>query len=241
MLKIMAVARRRPGMTHAEYVDYVINVHGAIARKNPVGLMIYRQSHVYDSAFGSSASNDHVGVFHRDSVTELHFASPADMARTFADEYTQTVVAPDGLNFAEIATNASLLAQESVLVEPIGRSGLTKIMHFLVSVDGNDSAAQAVWADAHETALAAAPSFAAALSGVIRSDVRPSGSESDRHFGGVVAPIAALVATLWLPDDAVPTFRQYETALMASGHFDHQHSFFLLTHEHCVLDRSQDV
>lgn len=241
MLKMMAVARRRPGMTHAEYVDYVLNVHGAIARKNPVGLAIYRQSHVYDSGFGSAASNDHVGVFHRDSVTELHFASPEDLTRTFADEYTQTVVAPDGLNFAEIATNAAFLTRETVLIEPERRSDQTKIMHFLAPADGDRSTAQAAWAGAHEAALVATPAFAALLAGVIRSDAAPPGAAADRHFGGGSGPSTAVVASLWLPDDAVAQFRQYESALLASGQFDPRHSFFLFTREHCVFDRSHEA
>src|SRR5690349_17952832 len=119
-------------MTHAEFSDYVVQVHGKLSRANRLGLHRYVQNHVYDSAFGSRRSQDYVGHFHRDSVTELYFASPQDMAETFSAEYNRDVIAPDGANFAELSTNQAALTRETVLAAPADSTSGTKIMQFLV-------------------------------------------------------------------------------------------------------------
>lgn len=238
MLKIIAAIRRRPGMTHAEFVDYVVRVHGQLARDNPLKLQRYVQSHVYDGAFGSYPAQEHSAVFHRDSVTELYFASPKDMAETFADEYNRTVIAPDGAKFAELSTNQTALTRETALVQPpVGGAG-TKIMQFLVAspASGIDGA-QSGWQAAHESALAAAPLLADVLAGATRSDVVVDAGEKamDAHFGGGTRPPLALVASLWAPDSAVEAFRDYEQALFQSELYDRDHSYFLFTREIEIL------
>lgn len=238
MLKIIAAIRRRPGMTHAEFVDYVVRVHGKLARDNPLKLHRYVQSHAYDGGFGSSSTQDHVDVFHRDSVTELYFASAQDMAETFADEYNRTVIAPDGARFAELSTNQTALTQETVLAPPPAGGAGTKIMQFLVasSASGIDHA-QSGWRAAHDSALAAAPVFADALAGATRSDVVVDAGDRavDAHFGGGNRPPLALVASLWAPDDAVGAFRDYERALFQSELYDRDRSYFLFTREIEIL------
>lgn len=185
MLKMIALARRRGGMMRAEYMDYIFNVHGAIARQNPIGLASYRQSPVYGATFGSKIKNDDAGVFHGDIVIELHFENPGNLAHTFSDEYTRTVVAPDSQNFAELSTNAAAVARETVLIEPASCSERAKITHLLAPIDGDLSAAQAAWGGVHSAALQAAPDFAKAPTGVIRSDAAPPGAPADAHLGAV--------------------------------------------------------
>jgi hypothetical protein len=240
VLKIIAAIRRRPGMTHAEFVDYVVRVHGQLARDNPLKLQRYVQSHVYDGAFGSYPAQEHSAVFHRDSVTELYFASPKDMAETFADEYNRTVIAPDGAQFAELATNQTALTHETVLVPPtIGGAG-TKIMQFLVASSSSASgigAAQSGWQAAHDSALAAAPLFSEVLAGSTRSDVVADAGDkaADAHFGGGARAPLALIASLWAPDGAVGAFRDYERALFQSDLYDRERSYFLFTREIEIL------
>ncbi|MGE4429613.1 MAG: EthD domain-containing protein [Sphingobium sp.] len=112
-----------------------------------MGLARYVQNHVYDGAFGAASGNDHHGIFHRDSVTELYFASKEDMGRTFADDYTRTVVAPDGRNFAELATNAVGLTFETVVQPMADGAGRTKIMQFLFPAGNDIEALQQRWAE----------------------------------------------------------------------------------------------
>ena len=237
MLKIIAAIRRRPGMTHAEYTDYIVRVHGHLARANPLRLHRYVQSHVYDGAFGSAAAPVHAGVFHRDSVTELYFASPKDMAETFAAEYNRTVIAPDGARFAELPTNQTALTNERILVSPTP-TPCTKIMQFLVATsDDTINAAQHGWQAAHEAALGSAPSFAEAIAGLTRSDVITDGPADamNAHFGGEGRPPLALVSSFWVADDQLAHFRAYESGLMATGLYDTELSYFLFTREVEIL------
>lgn len=240
MLKIVAAVRRKPGMTHAEYLDYIVQVHGKLATDNPLQLHRYVQNHAFDGAYGSGDRQDHVGVFHRDSVTELYFISPQAMAETFAAEYNQTVIAPDGAHFAELPTNQALLTAETVLAPPKTGAvpGAVKVMMFLACADGIDAAtAQAGWQAAHEDGLAAVPAFAAALCGLSRSDPQTSGpgAAMAAHFGGGDQPPVALIASLWIPEDHLADFRAYERKVLASGLFHRDFSYFLFTREVEIL------
>ena len=113
MIKMIATICRRPGMTHAEYVAYVQHVHGTIAAEQPAGLQRYVQNHVFDAAFGATGDRTHALVPARDSVTELYWDNPKDMADTFAHEHVRTKVGPDGANFSDLSVALSLVAQES--------------------------------------------------------------------------------------------------------------------------------
>lgn len=238
MPKVIATVRRKPGMTHAEFTDYIVRVHGKLARDKPLGLRRYVQNHVYDGAFGARDQADHVGTFHRDSVTELYFDTPQDMASTFSDDYSRTVIAPDGANFAELSTNQTAITREALLAPPPpGTAEMTKIMHFLIAAGSGVAVAQEKWQQAHEGALAAAPDFAEAIEGLSRSDVVPAepGKGVGAHFGGTVQPPLALTVSLWIADDKLAGFRAYEAALMNTGLFDPGHSFFLFTREIEIL------
>lgn len=236
MLKIIAAIRRKPGMTHAEYADYVVTVHGKLATDNPLGLHRYVQSHVFDGAFGSGDRKDHVGIFHRDSVTELYFANPQAMAETFSAEYSRTVIAPDGAHFAEEPTTQTILTRETLLAAPAGAG--VKIMQFLVArSDATIDQVQASWDAAHEAGLGAAPDFAKAISGLARSDVQQGGPGGAlaAHFGGGDQPKLALVISIWVDEAALPAFRAYERTVMKNGLFDRDFSHFLYTREVEVL------
>lgn len=240
MLKIVAAVRRKPGMTHAEFLDYIVQVHGKLATDNPLQLHRYVQNHAFDGAYGSGDRPDHVGVFHRDSVTELYFASPQAMAETFSAEYNRTVIAPDGAHFAELSTNQALLTIETVLAPPPSSHATksVKIMMFLACAEGVDTmTAQTGWQAAHEAGLVAAPSFAGAICGLTRSDPQNSGpgAAMAAHFGGGDQPPLALLVSIWVPENALADFRHYERTVLASGLFHRDYSYFLFTREVEIL------
>ncbi|HEX8415117.1 MAG TPA: EthD domain-containing protein [Sphingomicrobium sp.] len=228
--KVIAAVRRRPGMTHAEFIRYIVDVHAPLSVADPNLLQRYVQNHVFDGAFGSTGDAAHQATFHRDSVTELFYASFEEMGRGFASEHVRSVIAPDGANFADLATSETMVTWESVVQQAELTGHESKIMHFLAAADA--PRAQAAWREAHEQALTAAPGFAGALRGVIRSDVLPAaGGATGAHFGGHAPPPTALVASLWVPDGAIGLFRDYEAAVMADAAFDHHRSYFLFTCE----------
>lgn len=235
MLKVVASVRRRPGMTYAEFIDYIVNVHGEMAVAKPLGLFRYTQNHVVDSAFSTGASGSYADVANRDSVTELLFQSPDDMKRTFSDEYTITVIAPDGPKFSELSTTDTAFTIETILQEPV-KEGTTKILHFLYPKAGDTAEnAQHSWSDAHARALERVPAFAAALQGLVRSDSKPfPDPRLSEHFGAAGRRPFAVMLSFFIPADKLSDFRAYEAQILASGQFDLEHSHFLQCREHQI-------
>ena len=77
-IKLMAVSRRRPGLTRAEYFRYIEHYHGTVARLERFKIDKYIQNHVLDGAFGVLSDTEHHNkVADRDGVVELHFSSSA--------------------------------------------------------------------------------------------------------------------------------------------------------------------
>lgn len=228
-IKMIAAARRRPGMTHGEFIAYIRDVHGALSRAQPNGLARYVQNHVFDGAFGADGDARYEGVFHRDSVTELYFASFEDLERCFSADYTRTVIAPDGANFAELPSNLSFLAAETVIDEP--REGNAKILLFLHPAPEADAgASSAAWREAHKTALLKAPLFAKALHGLsisARLDPPVGAERRAAHFGGATEAPPALMISYRVSESDLPLFRPYRQALFANAAFDPHRSFFL--------------
>jgi len=238
VIKIVAAVRRKPGMTHAEYLHYVQGVHGGIARANTLGLSRYVQNHVFDGAFGKAAYDR---WFHRDSITELYFASFQRLMETFTHPYTRDVVGPDGANFADLTTNLSLPpATEQVVQAPPRPGSAVKVMHFIKAVSGA-AALKAQWQQAHATAVRAVPDFEAKLRGHIRTLAEPpvgvtpvGGAE---YFGGGSMPQFDGVASFWLSSEQdLEAFRRYERAFREQPLLDADLSFFVYAHEVEIFD-----
>jgi hypothetical protein len=51
----------------------------------------------------------------------------------------------------------------------------------------------------------------------VRSDVAPGSAAADRHSGGGGGQVPAIVASLWVADDKVTAFRNYEAHVQASA------------------------
>lgn len=238
MIKIIAGVRRRSGMTHAEYLRYIEDIHGGLAKANTMGLSRYVQNHVFDGAFGKAA---YERWFHRDSITELYFAGFQELVATFTDPYTRDVVGPDGAKFADLATNLSLPpTTEQILQEPPRPGAAVKVMQF-VKIAGEAASLAARWQDAHAAAIKAAPDFGDTLCGHVRSIAAPppeaapvGGSE---YFGGGDMPQFDGVASFWLASEQdLPAFRDYEAALAEQGLFDRDLGFFVHAREVEIFD-----
>lgn len=250
MIKMMAAICRKPGMTHAEYLAYVQHVHAAISNENPVTLRRYVQNHVFDAAFGSRAEAVHAQTVARDSVTELWWDSPQDMAATFSHEHVRTKVGPDGANFADASRSLSMVAMEveQVVPNPGPRPGAcgAKVLHYLRMAEG---LALPVfferWAQAHERALAAAPLAAAAIRRCVHNRQLSEFNPMLAYFGAQDVPIYEGVASLWFDDTAsVGAFRAYERALLAvnaepeGAFYQPAQSFFVYATEVSIYERA---
>lgn len=246
MIKMMAAICRKPGMTHGEYLAYVQHVHGAISNDNPQKLLRrYVQNHVFDSAFGTAAESTHAQVVARDSVTELYWDTPADMAATFQHEYTRTKIGPDGANFSDLAVALSLVATEveQPVLQP-GRGAGAKVLHFVRAAEGTGLPEFFErWALAHALALERAPVAANAVRRCVHSRQVPEFNKMLSYFGGSDV-IYEGVASLWFDNaSTVGAFRSYEQALIEinadprTAFYRPAQSFFLYATEVPIQDR----
>lgn len=242
MIKLVAAVRRRPGMTHAEYADYVREVHGGIALANKLTVVKYVQNHVFDSAYGAIGDTGYQVTLPRDSVTELYFENVETMAQTFTDPYTRDVVGPDGVNFSDLPAALSLLVEEKPMEVSQSGPGAVKVLYFLKAAEGLEPEVfRQSWLRAHEDVLAD-PSGPARYMRGCEWNPALSGGGMAEYFGGSGQPAYEAYAALWFDDgEAVAGIRAYEEALR--GHAEkhgpfHQPSlsFFLLTREIVVFD-----
>jgi hypothetical protein len=241
MIKIVAAMRRKPGMTHAECLQYIEHTHGQIARDKPLGLKKYIQNHVFDSAFGSDSDPAYVQTFHRDSVTELYFDDFAGVIQTFSDPYTQQKTGPDGRNFADLAKQAAQLMDESEV--PVAKPGAapTKVMHFIKKAPeaGLDEFFNG-WSAAYEAAQKACPEFSLALRRHVRSHYLPEGDKVTAYFGPEIEVHHGL-SSMWFESEAdLAVFRPYQRliteALVKEGLMDASGSFFVYAREVSILN-----
>ncbi|MES2264252.1 MAG: EthD domain-containing protein [Pseudomonadota bacterium] len=242
MIKMLATSRRKPGMTHAEYLHYVEHVHGAMAREKPLGIRRYVQSHIFDGGFGTDQDVGYQQPFHRDSVTELYFEDFAGLIQTFTDPHVQQKIGPDGANFADLSEQAAqLMAEVELPVANPGAAGI-KVMHFLKKAEGvslDDFFRR--WSDAHHAWQEAHPQAAAHLRKYVQGRYLPEGDRITAYFGPNVRVYEG-VASLWFDDDtALASFRAYRLALEASSahgpaFFNPSGSFFVYGREVPIFD-----
>jgi hypothetical protein len=242
MIKMMAVIRRKPGMTQQEYFSYIRDVHGAISKANPLNVRRYIQNHVFDSAFGTAGDSAYRIVFHRDSVTELWFDSFESMNENFAHPYVREKVGPDGANFSELGTALALLTREMEVSVPNPRPNTPiKILYFLRKIpDLTLSEYYDNWRYAHESAVREQRQAAVALRRCVLSLQIPEGNPLLAYFGGKDMPIYEGVASLWYEENvALSAFREYQAALETFNHqrafFDPGQSFFLMAREVTII------
>ncbi|WP_210640513.1 MULTISPECIES: EthD domain-containing protein [unclassified Pseudomonas] len=244
MIKMLAAVRRKPGMTHAEFLDYIEHQHGKIARAKPLGVKRYVQNHVIDSAFGVDADMTYATGFHRDSITELFFDDMSGLIQTFSDPYTQQTVGPDAKNFADLANQAAQLMDE-VETSSTGTTPLQwKAMIFLkknpaVNLDSFFTA----WDVAHDAIANQYPNFQNVLRRHVRSRYLPEGDRVTSYFGPNIAVYEG-ASSMWFEHEAdFSIFRQYQRALFQQlsdeGVALASESFFVYVKEVVIMDLSQ--
>ncbi|WP_413795376.1 MULTISPECIES: EthD domain-containing protein [unclassified Pseudomonas] len=241
MIKMLAAVRRKPGMTQAEFLNYIEHQHGEIARAKPLGVKRYVQNHVIDSAFGVDSDNAYTQTFHRDSVTELFFDDMSGLIHTFSDSYTRQTVGPDAKNFADLSKQAAQLMDE-VEIFNAGPAPLNwKAIIFLkknptVQLD----AFFAAWDSAHDTIARQFPGFQSALRRHVRSRYLPEGDRVTSYFGPDVAVYEG-TSSLWFEHEAdLSIFRQYQRSLFQQlsdeGIVLSSESFFVYVNEVVIMD-----
>lgn len=243
MIKLVAAVRRRPGMTHAEYAEYIEKVHGGIALADKLTVRKYVQNHVLDGAYGALGDTGYHVTLPRDSVTELYFDDLESMGQTFADPYAREVVGPDAANFSDQPAALSLLVEESEAEAPPPVEGMVKVLHFLKAADGlAPEALRNSLRRAYEDVLGDPAAPARLLRGHEWNTALP-GDGMAAYFGGASEqPAYDAYAALWFDEaEALTGFRAWQQALAGYAHkhgapFEPSLCFFLLTREMVIFD-----
>ncbi len=255
-MKLMAVSRRRPGLTRADYFRYIEHYHGTVARLERFKIDRYIQNHVIDGAFGVLSDTEHHNrVADRDGVVELHFSEFRDMIATLEPEgVTQSRANKDGKFFADEPNNIIVMAEEIELPVPnplpkfnpgLGEPGMgaVKVMQFIMrrpEVFPQDF--PRLWRRAHDEALAASPYAQEMFRRIVvslRSRVNDNDAAARAHFRMVDPPVYDMEVSFWLDSmENVGAFRQYLEAIQANPlpFADWSRSFFLYTRPVRIID-----
>ncbi len=255
-IKLMAVSRRRPGLTRAEYFRYIEHYHGTVARLERFKIDRYIQNHVIDGAFGVLGDTSHKNkVADRDGVVELHFSEFRDLLATLEPEgVTQSRANQDGRFFADEPTNIIVMAEEIELPVANPRPkfnpglaepgvGALKVMQFIMrkpEVFPNDY--DKLWRQAHDEALAKSPYAQEMFRKIVvsrRSRVNDNDAAARAHFRMVDPPVYDMVVSFWVDSiEQVGAFRQYLDALQQTplDFADWSESFYLYVRPVRIID-----
>ncbi len=255
-IKLMAVSRRRPGLTRAEYFRYIEHYHGTVARIERFKIDRYIQNHVIDGAFGVLSDTSHKNkAVDREGVVELYFSNFRDMLDTLEPQgVEQSRANQDGKFFADEPTNIIVMAEEVELPVPHPRPkfnpglgepgcGAVKVLHYIMrkaEVFPNDY--YRLWRQAHDEAMAKSPYAQEMFRKVVlskRSRVNDNDAAARAHFRMVDPPVYDMVVSITLDSmEQVGAFRQYLEAMLESplDFADWSESFFLYVRPVRIID-----
>jgi len=118
--KQLNAIRRRPGLTHKEYLDYHVLVHGSLAYNAPPVSrpQVYVQDHIFDSVFGTNTTAAEPAFFGRDDLTELYCNNVSQFQQSLSNPYVREVIGPNGANFNDFPFAVSMFAYEVFVSSP---------------------------------------------------------------------------------------------------------------------------
>jgi hypothetical protein len=255
-IKLMAVSRRRPGLTRAEYFRYIEHYHGTVARIERFKIDRYIQNHVIDGAFGVLSDTSHKNkAVDREGVVELYFSNFRDMLDTLEPQgVEQSRANQDGKFFADEPTNIIVMAEEVELPVPHPRPkfnpglgepgcGAVRVLHYIMrkpEVFPNDY--YRLWRQAHDEAMVKSPYAQEMFRKVVlskRSRVNDNDAAARAHFRMVDPPVYDMVVSITLDSmEQVGAFRQYLEAMLESplDFADWSESFFLYVRPVRIID-----
>ncbi|KAF1355932.1 hypothetical protein EJ07DRAFT_157924 [Lizonia empirigonia] len=116
--KQLAAVRRRQGLTTSEYLYHHTIVHGHKTWNAPDSVdqpLTYVQDHVFDSAYGinTTANDPEPSYFGHNDMTELYSRSEDAFATPPPNNYTATVIGPDGNSSSDFSAAISMYAHET--------------------------------------------------------------------------------------------------------------------------------
>ncbi len=247
MITLMSAIRRRPGLSRAEFVAYLRDVHGAIAVKEPLQLWRYVQNHVTDAVAGVRGDERYGVAPDRDNVTELVFEDFPALGATMGAAYSRDIVGPDGANFSDLSTAYAVLVDHVEQPVPRPGPGAVKVFEWLHAADGVQLAEFGeLLTAAHAEVARSGPDLLGPVRALVHHRQLPQGAPLLQYFGGQGVHVYEGVLSLRLDDPAgaLAVAQNYTAALAAAAprpFFDPSHSFTLVADEVVILDRTSST
>ena len=112
MVKFVACARRKAGMTTAEFQDYWKNNHGPLVRSVPefwAYVRRYVQGHTMSDSVPGFPPQDEAPF---DGIAELWFDSVEDIGKAFSHPRYLEIIRPDELKFVDFASSRVFIVED---------------------------------------------------------------------------------------------------------------------------------
>ncbi|CAN9305917.1 unnamed protein product [Alternaria alternata] len=255
--KQLVANQRRQGLTTSEYLYHHTIVHGRKSWNAPDTVdqpIAYVQGHIFDSAYGINTTENHAqpSYFGHNDITELYSRSESSFSTPPSNNYTATVIGPDGNAFSDFSGVMSFYAYEAFqdVQNTCGSSDNFETYNAFYWVVANASNAN--------TSSFDNATFAANIMNSLLADI-PSGTiynasthtpvpglDSRAYYGGYNNPSLNGVFKFWLCDDnpSVTAFRNAQAKLVAKNkdlgiNFDA--SFVTFSRSFLLYDRSNNI
>ncbi|KAL0930688.1 uncharacterized protein CTRU02_214763 [Colletotrichum truncatum] len=211
-LKMVAIIRRRSGMTRREFFNYHFQVHGSLSTgpSKDLAPKIYYQTHFFDSAYSNESAAQPTFSGH-DDTTELYFNDISHVGAVFSSDHVKSVVGPDGRNFNDMAGAIALLSQEQTIYgkDAASNTGLVAKYHLQGADSPEDGSALA--AELQDDILAAFAPTARTITWDVR---KPDNLGILQYFGSQDGPKLSLILSVYLKDEerSIEAFREAQEA-----------------------------
>jgi uncharacterized protein (TIGR02118 family) len=109
MVKLIACARRKPGITRDEFSRYWLENHGPLVRSVPEFMRHVRryvQCHIVSDSGPLGASSD------CDGVAELWFDNLEGLRQAFNEPRYLEIIRPDELKFVDLRSRVTFVTEE---------------------------------------------------------------------------------------------------------------------------------
>jgi hypothetical protein len=256
--KQLVAGRRRQGLTTTEYLYHHTIVHGRKSWNAPDSVdqpVAYVQDHIFDSAYGINTTANHAqaNYFDHSDVTELYSRSQDAFSTPPPNNYTQTIIGPDGNAFSDFSASINMYSYE--VFQEVNKTCNTsphssQAFNAFYWVFANASNANTASFDNTTFAAPIAVSLlnALPLGTIYKASVHTSvpGLDSRAYYGGYNNPTLNAVLKFWLCDNnnSVTAFRNAQISLIAQNKklsINLDQSFVIFTQSFLLYDRTTNT
>lgn len=255
--KQLAAIRRRQGLTTSEFLYHHTIVHGRKSWNAPDSVdqpIAYIQDHVFESAYGINTTANHpqASYFSHDSMTELYSRSQEAFATPPPNNYTETIIRPDGNAFNDFSASINMYGYEvfQKVNNTCAQFDSSEMYNAFYWVFANATDANTFSFDNKTFATSIIQRMLATFppGAIYNASIHTSvpGLDSRSYYGGFNNPTVNAVLKFWLCDDnhAVNAFRNVQIDLVEQNEklgINFDESFVIFTRAVLIYDRTTNT